>query len=306
MKSGSKAVPTKSKWQYYESMKFLLDFMSPAPTEGNLNVRSQDEETQEASYDIYDDENTFRSNNESDTDSVLDTTTRPQSQASTSSRAYSQASTPSQSQSQASSRHSNNASVARQFLTNSRFSRKRKTDNFNEELLDIQKKKVDLLEKEVNSSKEVESSDLQFFRSLLPYMDHLTLLDKLELRSSIQGLVLEKFKKAINEQRPPSVQSNQQLYLTREVHPQPQSQMFMFAQSQNSGHTVNEQQRVIGEDSFEETQFQQSSNRFIELLPPRSLQTSPVTENRSTYRMPFSSTGVEITTPSTISKSMYD
>lgn len=43
-----------------------------------------------------------------------------------------------------------------------------------------------------------ESADLQFFKSLLPYMESFELFDRLEIRNKIQTLILEKYKELKN------------------------------------------------------------------------------------------------------------
>ncbi|CAH1102269.1 unnamed protein product [Psylliodes chrysocephalus] len=74
LKSGSKAIPTKSKWQYFESMQFLRDYTTPAPTQGNLNDtrHSQVNETQQDASENTDDEiEHSTSNDESDADVTM-------------------------------------------------------------------------------------------------------------------------------------------------------------------------------------------------------------------------------------------
>lgn len=185
-------------------MQFLRDYTRPAQTQGNLNDarRSQVDETQRDDNEITDDEieNISGSNHESDADDVtLHTPSvvtplplrRRQSQAS-SSRSQSQMST---------SRPSSTASVRSEFEPR-RISEKRKTQNINQQYLELQKKKVTLLEKEVNRGEEPDSADLHFFKSLLPYMESMSLFDKLELRSKIQQLVFDTFKETVNQKQP--------------------------------------------------------------------------------------------------------
>lgn len=195
-------------------MQFLRDFTTPAPTHGNLYdaSRSQVNETQDDS-EITDDEIEHNTNNdESDADVAMNTSSlvaTPSSHVeSVSRRRQSEAST-SRSQSQLStSRPSSNASVGSEFVQR-RIPQKRNAQNLNHEYLELQKKKVTLLEKEVNRGDEPESADLHFFRSLLPYMESLSLFDKLELRSSIQQLVFDKFKETMTQQQPPVRQKQQ-------------------------------------------------------------------------------------------------
>lgn len=64
--------------------------------------------------------------------------------------------------------------------------RMNRTEN-NDQLLVIEKKKLEILERESIKEK---SDDLLFFESLLPYMENIPLRRKLRLRSKIQDLIL--------------------------------------------------------------------------------------------------------------------
>lgn len=64
-----------------------------------------------------------------------------------------------------------------------RINRTEKTD----QLLEIEKKKLEILERETIKEK---NDDLLFFESLLPYMENIPLRRKLRLRSQIQELIL--------------------------------------------------------------------------------------------------------------------
>lgn len=64
--------------------------------------------------------------------------------------------------------------------------RMNKTEN-NDQLLEIEKKKLEILQRESIKEK---SDDLLFFESLLPYMANIPLRRKLWLRSKIQDLIL--------------------------------------------------------------------------------------------------------------------
>lgn len=213
LKSGSKAIPTKSKWQYFESLQFLTDYTSPAPTQGNLNDtrRSTISETQSDSEIYYDEIDHSTSNDENDADVTMNTSlqvTTPSEYAESASRRRQSEASTSRSHSQlSSSRPSSSASVGSEVLQR-RIPQKRNSQNLNQQYLELQKKKVTLLEKEVNRGDEQESADLQFFRSLLPYMERLSLVDKLELRSTIQQLVFDKFKETMIQ--PVSVQQTKQ------------------------------------------------------------------------------------------------
>ncbi|XP_069680778.1 uncharacterized protein [Periplaneta americana] len=61
------------------------------------------------------------------------------------------------------------------------------TSKRNEQLLEIEKRKIEILQKE--SEKEC-NDDYHFFESLLPYMAHIPLIRKLKLRCRIQDLIL--------------------------------------------------------------------------------------------------------------------
>ena len=64
--------------------------------------------------------------------------------------------------------------------------RMNRTEN-NDQLLEIEKKKLEILQRESIKEK---SDDLLFFESLLPYMENIPLRRKLRLRSKIQELIL--------------------------------------------------------------------------------------------------------------------
>lgn len=64
--------------------------------------------------------------------------------------------------------------------------RMNRTEN-NDQLLEIEKKKLEILQRESIKEK---SDDLLFFESLLPFMENVPLRRKLRLRSKIQDLIL--------------------------------------------------------------------------------------------------------------------
>lgn len=74
----------------------------------------------------------------------------------------------------------------------------------NDQLLAIEKKKLEILERESIKEK---SDDLLFFESLLPYMETIPLRRKLRLRSKIQDLILAEMEAVENniQQSVPSV-----------------------------------------------------------------------------------------------------
>ncbi|XP_063227164.1 uncharacterized protein LOC134537204 [Bacillus rossius redtenbacheri] len=59
-----------------------------------------------------------------------------------------------------------------------------------DELIEIEKKKIALLEKEINTT---EDPDLNFFKSLLPYMHCFNGLQKLRVRAAIQEIVTREY-----------------------------------------------------------------------------------------------------------------
>lgn len=61
------------------------------------------------------------------------------------------------------------------------------------EFLSVEKRKVALLEKEVNMDS---NPDLQFFKSLIPYMANFNPIQKLRIRSKIQDIILQEHEKA--------------------------------------------------------------------------------------------------------------
>ena len=90
-------------------------------------------------------------------------------------------------------------------------SQKRKRKDSCDQSVELQRKKLYLLERVIESAKDnTETADLQFLKSLLPYVECLPLLDKLELRTNIQHIVFEKFKE-FTTRRKLEVQSQQQL-----------------------------------------------------------------------------------------------
>lgn len=71
-------------------------------------------------------------------------------------------------------------------------------------LINLEKEKLQLLEESMEFDKtmeesRIENADLNFFKSLLPYMEEFSTLEKLELRQDIQRLIIDKYKKKIKE-----------------------------------------------------------------------------------------------------------
>lgn len=81
--------------------------------------------------------------------------------------------------------------------------RMNRTEN-NDQLLEIEKKKLEILERESIKEK---SGGLLFFESLLPYLENIPLRRKLRLKSKIQDLILVEIEAVENniQQSVPSV-----------------------------------------------------------------------------------------------------
>lgn len=169
-RSESKPAPTTSKWHYFDRLQFLRNFITTESTHGNLVVGQVQENHKNG-------EHVEVANHEN-----YD-------------RSFNY--------------------LGNDYLTNGNSacsaSQKRKRKDSCDQGLELQKKKLYLLEKVIESSKDnSETADLQFLKSLLPYMECLPLLDKLEVRTSIQHVVFEKFKEFTSRQKL-EVQSQQQL-----------------------------------------------------------------------------------------------
>lgn len=138
----------KSTWQYYDQLLFLK-------TKGNLNESSGRDSNLSTEND---------DNFSTTTDTTLDELQNPDSNSTSDileSKSYGQ------------------TSQRKKIRMN-------RSDN-NNQLLDIEKKKLEILERESIKEK---NDDLLFFQSLLPYMENIPLRRKLRLRSQIQELIL--------------------------------------------------------------------------------------------------------------------
>lgn len=161
-KSGDPSLPVKPKWQYFDQIYFLKDFVVPLQTQGNLQMETNSQtqgtslmETQDSSE---------SENGQGDDDNNIMSPQNPYSPG------------PSRRPSESSS--------------NSYRQKKKKTD-VQDKFLELENRKVQLLEQDCKE----ENPDLMFFKSLLPHMTDFTDLEKLEIKSEILSLILKRKKK---------------------------------------------------------------------------------------------------------------
>nr|CAD7575966.1 unnamed protein product [Timema californicum] len=76
---------------------------------------------------------------------------------------------------------------------------KRRSDDIEREFLNMERQKMKILESSVRSERS-DDADLNFFKSLLPYMKAFTPLESLQVRTKIQATVLEEYTKKIEIQ----------------------------------------------------------------------------------------------------------
>lgn len=69
--------------------------------------------------------------------------------------------------------------------------------NIDAEFLKLEKERMEILKKAVE--KREDNEDLQFFKSLLPFMEKFDILEKLEIRGEMQNLILWKLKSKENK-----------------------------------------------------------------------------------------------------------
>ncbi|XP_033316623.1 uncharacterized protein LOC117242680 [Bombus vosnesenskii] len=173
LKSDSKATtPCKVKWPYFEMMGFIKEYV--AHTRGGSNLPDNS---------FISDDNIEEQPDEVSNDNVKDT--------------YDFASTLNCTQ-----EHSTSAPI--QFLdpgfhSNSKCSQKSKYKykkqrrDVDIEFLKLEEQRLELLKKDI-SNKSEENSDLQFFKSLLPFMELLSPIEKLEVRGEIQNVIINKLR----------------------------------------------------------------------------------------------------------------
>ena len=165
-KSGAEAECWVSSWQYFNLMAFMKDEIIPAQTAGNLHINHQlridDAEINDAQEE---------SQQSVESQEMRDSEEGPI-------------------QSPAPQRLSSSSSSSLPSST-----RKRKANSMREDMLELEKKKLMLLEKRVSESRENEllqkDEDYLFLMSILPTMKKLNDLQKLRFRGKINDWLLE-------------------------------------------------------------------------------------------------------------------
>ncbi|XP_055909035.1 uncharacterized protein LOC129943767 [Eupeodes corollae] len=160
--SGSEAPPTKPKWPFFEMMAFTRQTIEPDPTEGNLREpesysMAQNRFFAETISDLLEEEDVTLSSVNMLTNSTPSTST----------------------------------SCPQNVRKNK--NKRASTYNLESEFLELEKERLQILKKEV-AKKEEDSDDLQFFKSLLPFMAQFNNFEKLEIRTDIQNIILDKLK----------------------------------------------------------------------------------------------------------------
>lgn len=165
VKSGSAAERITIKWPYFTSMSFVMDYVLPVRGEGNLQ---EPELSDDRDVSLSDDR-------EVSTVAEITDETREES-SSTSMFPASPASS---------------MSISTQ-LGRKRIKKSSTKQTDMSRFLELEEQRLALLKEDTN--READNPDLQFFKSLLPFMTSLTEIEKLEVRTEIQQLVLTKLK----------------------------------------------------------------------------------------------------------------
>lgn len=165
MKSDSKATtPCKIKWPYFEMMGFIKHYV--AHTRGGSNLPDNS---------FISDDNIEEQPDEVSNDNVKDT-----SDFASTSNCTQEYSTSTPIQFSDTGFHSNSKCSQK-----SKYKYKKQRRDVDIEFLKLEEQRLELLKKDINSKSE-ENSDLQFFKSLLPFMESLSPIEKLEVRGEIQ------------------------------------------------------------------------------------------------------------------------
>ncbi|XP_071858701.1 uncharacterized protein isoform X1 [Bombus fervidus] len=173
LKSDSKAtIPCKIKWPYFEMMGFIKDYV--AHTRGGSNLP----------------DNSFISddNIEEQPDEVSNDDAKDTSDLASTSNCTQEYSTSTPMQFLHPGFHSNS-----KFSQKSKYKYKKQRRDVDIEFLKLEEQRLDLLKKDINNKSE-ENPDLQFFRSLLPFMESLSPIEKLEVRGEIQNVIINKLR----------------------------------------------------------------------------------------------------------------
>lgn len=167
-RSGSEAHEYKGKWPFFNMMMFMRDIVAPSNTEGNLGNSIPSAVTSDV-----------------DTDTEI-TITSPISPAPSNSTMAPQNSEPSFSRSS-----SRNTTYSTTTPVATRKKRKAEQSEI-DEYIDIEKQKLQLLKNDVTVNEQLtKNPDYHFLMSLLPYFTEFDSIEKLEVRTGIQNLIME-------------------------------------------------------------------------------------------------------------------
>lgn len=173
LKSDSKATaPCKIKWPYFEMMGFIKDYV--AHTRGGSNLPDNS---------FISDDNIEEQPDEVSNDDVKDT-----SDFASTSNCTQGYSTTTPIQFSDPGFHSNSKCSQK-----SKYKYKKQRRDVDIEFLKLEEQRLELLKKDINNKRE-ENSDLQFFKSLLPFMESLSPIEKLEVRGEIQNVIINKLR----------------------------------------------------------------------------------------------------------------
>lgn len=75
----------------------------------------------------------------------------------------------------------------------SKYKYKKQRRDIDIEFLKLEEQRLELLRRDINNKSE-ENSDLQFFKSLLPFMESLSPIENLEVRGEIQNVIINKLR----------------------------------------------------------------------------------------------------------------
>ncbi|XP_013198613.1 transcription factor Adf-1-like [Amyelois transitella] len=201
-----------SNWQYFSQLRFLQDEVVPNVTEGNL---SRPEVSNQISNDSFETEDISGENSQEDTTGHNEESSIYPQQPSTSSQEA-----PVSSQ-EASTSLQEISTPPREASASQRSRKKRTANDIRTEFLELERKRIRLLENDLSnqsrneaSRNENKSDDYYFFMSLLPQMEKFTPFQKFRVRQKINQALLDEL--SVNESTYPSNESYMYGYSTQQ------------------------------------------------------------------------------------------
>lgn len=182
-RSGAGAEQYDGKWPFFKIMMFIKDTIAPSPTEGNLDSQSTSGDCEE------NDEGLEYTVTDSDKESI----------------ASPALTTPARTDSRPNSRSTN---------TSQNYRKKKAAESDIDKYLDMERQKLEILRGEQN--RDSANPDYHFLMSLLPYFQQFEPLEKMELRTTIQNVIINALIKKQNtsqhmqeEKAPPAKERHQ-------------------------------------------------------------------------------------------------